>query len=422
MMRSPTRRKQLIENLIWLAVALMLALIVWLTASLASNPVTQRGVSERIPIDIRVSDDVIITNNPTSRAYVVVRAPETTFEELAPDDIQVFADLQDITSYGRQTITLQAAIAEQRQASVVTISPSQITVELQQRQERLVPLQLVPAGDVPASVEALPPTSNISQVLVTGPADAVSSVETAQVVVDLNDRRETFEQEIRPQLLNDEGDPVGNLTVSPDVVSVTVPIQPRSDVREVRVTPNILGEPPAGYTLSADFNYTPEKIFVTGPPDMLQNLPGTILTAPIDLSAYTDDFEIRVPVELPNDDIIPITGQRITVSIGIDPIQSSRQFEGASVEPIGLSDDFTATIAPEEVTVLISGPQLALTELTMSDIRVIVDLSNQAEAGTYQLPLVATVNVSQIESENVSVIPSTVDVQLQPITPPTQTP
>lgn len=421
MRRRLPRRQKVIENMTWFGFSLLLAFIVWVTASLASNPISESLLDTRIPIDFQLDENVIVTNNPTSTAAVRVRAPASTFEQLVvADDVRVIADLRGVTASGRVTVPLEAIISDQRQASVVSVSPSQITVELQQRLERLVPLELTTIGEVPATIEQGTPTSNISQVLVAGPADAVSSVVSARVVVNLDGRRESFEEELRPQLFNADGNAVTGLTVTPEEVGVSVGMEPRSDVREVRVQPDIIGEPPEGYTLSAAFSYEPETIFVTGPQEALEALPGTLATQSIDLSVYTDDFEIRVPVQLPNDAIVPITGQLVTVRVSIDPIQSSRQFEGVPVEVIGVPDGFEATVTPAQVTVIITGAQLALDDLTVADLRVLADASDITEAGTYQLEPSVTVNVAQIESATISTIPTAVDVTVQPINAATQ--
>ncbi len=412
MMRRLPRREKIIENIIWFGFSFLLAFIVWVTASLASNPVSERRLETRIPIELQLDENVIVTNDPTSTAAVRVRAPASTFEQLVADDVRVIADLRGATTFGRVTVPLQAVISDQRQASVVTISPSQVTLEIQQRQERLIPLELTTVGDVPATIERGTPTSNISQVLVAGPADRVSSVVSARLVVDLDGRRESFEEELPPQLFDQDGNAVTGLTVTPEEVGVSVEMEPRSDVREVRVQPDIIGEPPEGYTLSADFSYAPETLFVTGPQEALEALPGTLSTQSIDLSAYTDDFEIRVPVSLPDDRIVPITGQLVTVRISIDPIQSSRQFEGVPVEVIGLAGGFEVTTTPSEVTVIITGAQFALDDLTAADIRVIADAGGLAEARTYQLEPTVTVNIAQVESASISTIPTTIDVEL----------
>lgn len=405
------KRQNMIANIMWFVASLMMAIIVWLTANLNSNPFLQRGFRDPLPVEILLPENTIMTTVPTQRAYVIVRAQESVFEQLASEDIQVFADLSDIEVLGRITVPLQATIAEERRASVVTLSPSQITVELEQLEERFIPLNLNVTGEVPVSMEATSPTTNVTQILVSGPANTVRQVASAQVTVDLEGQREPLDVELRPVVLNTDGEPIEkDITLSPDIVGVTVQVQPRSDVREVRVTPNLIGEPPAGYTLTPDFNYTPETVFVSGTPEVLEALQGGFLTAPIDLSVYTNDFEIRVPVELPSDDLVLITGQRVTVTVGIDPIQSSRQFEGIVVELIGLQGGLSATVAPEVVTVLINGPQPVLDELVADDLRVIVDVNDITEAGVHQLQPVGSITTASLETENISVLPSTIDI------------
>jgi hypothetical protein len=415
MMRRLPRRKKVIENITWFSFSLLLSFIVWVTASLASNPVSERRMASRVAIELQLAPNVIVTNNPTNTAAVRVRAPASTFEQLAADDVRVIADLSDITTSGRVTVPLEGVISEKRQASIAGVSPSQITVELQLRQEQLIPLELTTVGEVPATIERGTPSSNITQVLVAGPADVVSGVVSARVVVDLEGQRESFEQDFRPQLFDVNGNAVTGLTVTPEEVGVNVEMQPRSDVREVRVRPDIIGEPPEGYTLSADFSYEPETLFVTGPQEALEALPGTLSTQSIDLSTNTNDFQIRVPVEIPDNRVVPITGQLVTVRISIDPIQSSSQFESIPVEVIGLADGFEVVTTPTEVTVIVNGAQFALDDLTVDNIRVLVDAGGRTEAGTFQLEPTVAVTVADIESAGISTIPTTIDVQLAPI-------
>lgn len=411
------------DNVAWLLASLLLAVIVWVTATLNSDPFIERAFRERLAIQILVDDDVIITNTPTSRATVVIRARQSVFDQLAADDIQVVADLRNITTFERVTVPLRAVVSQQRQVAVASITPSQITVEVQQLQERLVPLNVVMQGTPPITVEVGTPSLNVPQVLIRGTTQAVASVESASITVDLNNQRENIVADLSPQALDDEGNVVSSVTIEPDIVGVNVPITPRTDVKEVRITPNIVGEPPEGYTLTPDFTYEPEVVFVTGPPELLEQLPRTLFTVPIDLSTYTNDFEIRVPVELPSEELVLITGQRVTVSIGIDPIITSRQFDSVPVEIIGIEGEFEAVPSPSSVTVLVNGPQLLISTLRASDLRVIVDANAVTQAGTLQLQPIASANIAQVDSVSLSVLPTTLDVEFRAIdVTPTATP
>ena len=285
-------------------------------------------------------------------------------------------------------------------------------LNLEPLQERLVELNVEITSDPPASVEADVTVPDVNQVRVSGPVAAVDRIDSAQVRLDLSEVRQSQELTVSPRVVDAEGNSVNGVTITPEEVTAQVDIRERSDVDEVRVTPNLIGEPPEGYTLTSRFSYEPETVIVSGPPELLETLPGTLFTEPINLSNYTDDFEIRVPVDLPSDDLLLITGQRITVQVGIDPIITSRQFERIPVEVIGLRDGLDVSLSPEQVSVLVNGPQPVVSELQPGNIRVLIDLNEFVEPTTTQITPTATVSNADLDGQNVSVLPSQIDVTI----------
>ncbi|MEL6273168.1 MAG: CdaR family protein, partial [Chloroflexota bacterium] len=304
-------------------------------------------------------------------------------------------------------------VENQGQSNVVDISPAQVTIQLERRAERLVQLRPVVITEPPASLAVEIETPDITQILVAGPAERVALIDEAQLQLDLANQRETVELELEPTLISLEVGEITGLaiTTDPATIPVSVNIEPRSDVREVRVSPNFVNELPEGYTITSSFAIQPETAFVSGPPDVLENLPSTLSTEPIDLSQYINDFEIQVPLRLPDDELFPITGQQITVSVGIEPIQTSRQFESVALDVIGLREGLTAVLSPTEVGVLVNGPQPVLSTLETGDVQVLVDLNSIAEPGTYSVTPIASAS-TQIVPENIEVLPPTIDVQV----------
>ncbi|MEM6285133.1 MAG: CdaR family protein [Chloroflexota bacterium] len=411
---SPPRRTQLVDNAIWLGASIFLAVIVWITAELNTNPIVEDQPEERVEIEVLVDDDMVVTSQSQMRAFVVVRAQESSFD--TPDllnSIRIVADARNITESGQRRLTLEGRVEDQSHVTVAEIIPAQITVQLEPRAERLVQLRSDTITEPPASFAVDIDMPDINEVLIAGPADRVELVDEALLQLDLASERESVELELEPVLFNLEQGVISGLavTIEPAVIPVTVNIEPRSDVREVRVSPNFVNELPEGYTITSSFAIQPETAFVTGPPDTLANLPSTLPTETIDLSQYTNDFEIRVPLRLPDDDLIVITGQQITVSVGIEPIQTSRQFESIAIDAIGLRDGLTAVLSPTEVGVLVNGPQPVLSTLQSDDVQVLVDLNSIAEPGTYSVIPIASAS-TQIVPENIEVLPPTIDVQV----------
>ncbi len=406
------QKRALLNNMLWLLASFVLAFIVWITADFSTDPVVQQNLPQRIPIEILTDDNVIVTNNPTLRALVVLRAQETTFNKLTEDDIRLFVDLRGTTEFGTLEAPVEWSVDDEHQAVVHTISPPRITVELEPLQERLVELNVEITSDPPASVEADVTVPDVNQVRVSGPVAAVDRIDSAQIRLDLSEVRQSQELTVSPRVVDAEGNAVNGVTITPEEVTAQVDIRERSDVDEVRVTPNLIGEPPDGYTLTSRFNYEPQTVIVSGPPELLETLPGTLFTEPINLSNYTDDFEIRVPVDLPSDDLLLITGQRITVQVGIDPIITSRQFERIPIEVIGLRDGLDVSLSPEQVSVLVNGPQPVVSELQPGNIRVLIDLNEFVEPTTTQITPTATVSNADLDGQNVSVLPSQIDVTI----------
>jgi YbbR domain-containing protein len=207
-----------------------------------------------------------------------------------------------------------------------------------------------------------------------------------------------------------DGQPVAGVTVDPQTVHVHIDIEPRSDVREVRVQPNIVGELAEGYVLTPAFDYTPQTVVVSGPAEVLESLPGTFFTAPISLSDKTSSFETTVPVELPDPRLVIVTGRTVTVTVGIDTQTITRQFDNIPVELIGQKTDLEYHTITSEVTVLVTGPQPLLNELNVNDLSVLVDVSGLNAGDNAQLVPDASIADGELVVTT-SVLPALIDVQ-----------
>jgi YbbR domain-containing protein len=326
---------------------------------------------------------------------------------LTADDIVVTADLTGLGP-GRHTVELRTQVA--RQSFVADTQPKQITVTLEQSLDKLVPVTGIVTNEPPQGYQRGEPVFDVNQTLASGPASKVDQVVSAQVQLDLQQERNPFEDDVRLSPVDVDGHTVSGVTLDPAVVHVNLNIQQREDVREVRVTPNILVNTlPEGYVLTS-ISYDPQTVLVSGTPDRLANLPGTFFTAPIDLTGHTANFDVPVPVELPDPDLLIVSGQEITVSIGITTPTISKQFDAVPIDVLGEAGA-QVHLAPSAVTVLLTGPQNLLETLTPADIRVTVDVST-LQAGNYQLTPTASIRNSELSSRNISLLPAVVDVQI----------
>lgn len=417
MQSSATKHRNVIlENAVWFVISLALALVVWIIAVTQSDPIEQR-LFPGIPIQIAPDDGLLITSSVARTASVTVRAPGTVLNSLAvgagDSDIVVRANLSGLRA-GTHIVELTPEIAaRQGRAVAVDTRPRQITITLENIEQKQIPLQAAVTAPPPAGYRYNDPVFDIdlNQVLVTGPASKVEQVVAAQVELDLSQQRNPLELTLASVPVDTQGNPVPDVTIEPQNVTAIVDIQQRNDVREVRVTPNILVETlPEGYVLNS-ISYDPQVVIVSGSPDRLAAISGTFLTTPINLIDRTEDFVVTVPVQVPQNDLFVISGQSVTVSVGISALTATRPFDRVPINVIGLDENLTAELAPEDVTVLISGPQLSLGDLSANHIQVTVDL-NGLGVGNYQIEPTTSITTGEIPEATISVLPAQIDVQI----------
>jgi YbbR domain-containing protein len=108
----------------------------------------------------------------------------------------------------------------------------------------------------------------------------------------------------------------------------------------------------------------------------------------------------------------------VLVQVSIAAIDSSLAIS-LPVEVIGLAPGLIATPNPPVVNVILAGPVPLLNALGPADVRVVVDLSGY-DTGTYEITPTVTILPDQVQQ--VSLIPSSIEITITIAPTPTQTP
>ena len=412
MSQSPVPRRvtagRNLGNVGWLLGSIALALGIWFVATLDQDPVDVR-IFRNVPILITGAEDLVITERSREFATVTVRAPETTLTRLALDDIVVQARLDGLEP-GEHSVELQTSVSRR---GIPDTAPRQLYVQLERLLEKPVPVTVDVMLPLPRGFEigeGGPQTAG-QEVQASGPEGKVVEVVAARMSLNLSQRRNNFSDEPRLQPVNADGTIVSDVSLTPATMSVEVPVRTRSDIRQVSVQPNILADTlPEGFTLSS-VTYNPQVVLVSGAPDALENAPDTLFTEPVSLEGRNSSFELQTRVSTAGEDLFVFGGQGITVTIGITPLLTSRQFDQVLVELIGLAEDRVATLSPETVTVLITGANNALEGMSAADLHVLVDLQ-ELEEGSHSVEPAVELNLDSGDVENISVLPAEVDVTI----------
>ena len=410
----------LAKNIGTLLVAFILAVIVWVSAVIASDPNEEHILARSVPIDVIGQDSGLqIMGDVPGNVTLVLRAPSSVWTQMNNDQqsVRAWVDLSNLGS-GVHEVPVQVQITP-RLVRLIRQDPESLTITLDPIVSQVFPVNLVVQGEPPVGYQAQTPKLDPFEVTVTGPESLVSLVKEVRVKVDVTNATQTIISDETPLLLDEEGRLVVGVTVSPDTVTITQPITLLGGYRYVVIRPVSVGQVASGYRLTNIFVSPVGKIVFSSDPEVVNNLPGYVETQPIDLTGKTDDFETLVDLNLPAD-VSVIGDPKVLVQVSIAAIESSLSIS-LPVEVIGLAPGLEASPAPSTVDVILSGPVPVLNTLGSGDVRVVVDLSGYG-AGIYQL--IPQVDILPEQVQKVSMLPATVEITITvaPTPTPTATP
>lgn len=406
----------LVSNLSTLILALVLAVIVWISAVTAANPNIEQ--TRTVPLElIGLDPDMLVVGNVPTQVRVTLEAPSSVMDSMSASEnaVQAWVDVSGLEP-GTHELEVQSQINPSfrpvRRSSVI---PVIVSVTLEPLLTRTYPVNLEVTGEQAVGYQKGRLSFEPTSVTISGAASLVSQIEEVRASIDISGTTETIEQDVALVVINANGESVSGVTITPLDVSVTQPIFLQGGYRNVIVRVVTTGQPANGYKLT-NITVSPLNVVVfSSDPQLVNDLPGYVETEPVDLTDAVDDIDTYVAINLP-EGVTMVGDQFVLVQVSIAAIEGSLTMS-LPVIPIGLLPIHSSVISPETVDVILSGPVPVLDTLTSDDIRVVVDVT-ELDLGTHQLEPIVDIIPDRIVVE--AVLPSTVEVEI--IIAPTPTP
>ena len=399
--------RNLLKNLPTVITALVFAITVWVFSVNQSDPTETRAYPEPINLEIiGLDSNLIIVNDITEQISLTLRAPSSILDQLENDSNLLNVTL-DLSAYeaGVHTITPQVNIGLSP-AEVVRFNPATIFLKLDSLVSESFPVQIKTIGNPAIGFETQSPELSQETLMISGPKSGVDSISEVVSEVSIVDASEDIQRTVDVSAYNAEGNILDGLTISPNSIEVSIPINQRGGYRTVVVKIVTSGQIAPGYRLTNIFSMPPTVTIFSSDPSLVEDIPGFVETTPINLNGANEDLEIRVALNLP-EGINVVGNQNVTVQISIDPIESSANFTDIPIQTEGLDASLSAEISPVNVDVYLSGPLNFLDELTPSSIVVLIDLTDRGP-GTYQLAPEVQLDNDEISVD--AILPNTVEV------------
>ena len=381
------------KNLALKIVSLLFAMLIWGYVMVEVNPKRVKTITD-VPISfsgesslhdrglaVRGDRDDILRN-----VTVRVKVQLTDYTGLDASDISASISLRPVNKADTYKLKIDATSSL---GTVENVSPSEITIEVDELATMLVPIDVEYSGELPDGYWKSEPTLASQSIKVSGPRDDVSTISKAICTIDLEDRTTSYNEAILLKYVDKNGDEIDTALFLDTLPSVVVKMDVMRIVElPINAADAVLGADalPANYEVY-DVVATPPTVRVVGSENALSGLTG-IKIENIDVSGSTSSVQQNVVITAPEGTTL-LDDPNITVYVGIREKQDSAQFKGVPIETKGLGKKLTAELSATECEVNITGRTSLMKLLQRKDVSVYVDLTGLT-AGTYKItPMVS---------------------------------
>jgi len=398
----------LTDHLSTLVLAFVLALVVWVSAVITADP-NEQHTSRSVEIQIVGQDpNLLLVEEIPDQARLTLEAPRSIWDKLNSDPtlIKTWIDLSGLAA-GEHEIEVKSSI-NASPVRYMKIDPERVHLTLEPLLQRTLPVQPVVTGGLPFGYQKGEPTIEPEQVTISGPQSQVNRVSLARVLLDITGASESINQRLNVEVLDENGTVVPNVQISPAEVAVDLPIRLLGGFKNAAVKVVTKGQVAEGYRLTSISVSPPTVTLFSDNPDTIEQIPGFVETLPVDLTNLSDDIEISTGLNLP-EDVSLVREPSVLVQVSVAAIEGSLTLT-VPVEAVGLSPELQTVISPAAVDVIVSGPLHILEQLSPSNFRVIVDLTD-LPPGVYQRQVVVDLQPEQVRVQ--TTLPESVEVTIE---------
>lgn len=375
---------------VYILLSILLAVVFWFYVRAEVNP-TSPTWFHNIPVtvtgnNVLTQQNLTVANLSQETVNLKIEAPASVLDSLSRSrsEISVTIDVSKCQE-GENKVTYTPnwpTSVSKESIALLDQEPSSIVVTVDKLSTHTFPVEFELQGSVADGYQAGTPAINPESVVVSGPVDQVSQVDRVVAVLSCEDLSTRFAGDLPLTLRNAAGETLTGLDVGLDNESAYV-VLPVVVVKEVPLTVNVI---PGGGATAADAAITisPESITVSGAKEDLADL-SEISLGSVDLAKVVGSNTLTYPISIDSrlENVSGETSASVTVTVeGL----STRNFEVDNIQLSNQPAGFTSTAVTQTRTVAIRGQAAALDALDASQIRIVADLSEFKNAGTYSVP------------------------------------
>ena len=334
--------------------------------------------------------NLMITTDEIPTITLTLKGNRTELNKLNNSNISVVVDLSQVYEPGQQRLTYKIYYPPEvsnNAFEVVGSTPNTITLEVEKRVSKEVPVVVNYTGKLPEDYTADTASHELSSKVVNikGPESVVNEITQARIDIDLTDQVETIVAACQYTLCNEAGEAVDAKQVVTDVGEIDLKLK----IQRIKEVPLELTINDGGGATKSTSKIVidPLTIKVSGSETVLNEL-DVINIGTINLADYTEDTELTFPITIP-DNVTNMTGiTEAKVSLKF-PDLAIKTFTITNITPVNVPEGYTVEMVTQALTVTIRGPKARVEDMTEADISAMVDVASaQAGSATFKAEIV----------------------------------
>lgn len=398
------------------------AALLWLVVTNINDPIVSYRVAD-VPVTIRNANLITdrgqvyeVLDGTDTIDTVTVSAPRSIIDALDKSNIVAVADINDLTSVDTVPIKLSTNKYSDKLDSIRGNIDS-VRLGIEEKQTRSLQIRPATTGQVRNGYVVGDVSMDQNLIQISGPQSVISQVAKAQAEVDVSGFTNNISTDSDIRLYDEDGHVITTANIEKSISKVRI----NAEILELKALPvicEVTGTPGDGYQYTGEVVYSKGTVTVAAKSQTLEHVEAIdIPSGIVDVSDASEDVTVLVDLNdyLPDGVILAEDNfvGRINVTAKIE-----QERERAVRIPVGrilfegLPEGYQAVITEpaNECSIMLTGLQGALNEVTAEDVTATVDLEawmaqeemEELVEGSYWLPVNAVAANANLKQSGVT--------------------
>lgn len=363
-----------------LLLSLLISVCLWIYVVTTVTPEDSQWVYN-IPVTFENEDglfsdrNLTLTEGRTTTVNLKFKGNRQELTKLTNSNITVTVDLSEVTDPGLWFLNYEYKLPETVSSGSISLearSSSTVEILVDKLTTKEVQVQAVFRGDVAEGYSSDPIELEYDSLTVSGPADVVNSISSAQVILERVNLSKTVSDNLSYSFLDGEGNVVDSDELQCDVDRIGV-MMVVNMIKEVPLVVQYIN----GGGATSDYvveSIQPSTVTIKGDAETLEGL-NSLTIAKIDLSSVQSTHTQTVNIVIP-DGMTNLTESEATINLELVGL-TEKTFRVTNLELANApeSDTLMATLGTFSLQVKLRGPSEVMDSISSSNIRAVADLS-----------------------------------------------